>query len=110
MKSNKLEDDWSKDVEQGSDSKGRNCRYIDKQNCYGWTALMQAASYGHMGCVLYLLQQGANMELLNAWGVSVLVLASQGGHFGIVNTLLSWGAKVSSGCDMWGFNFKLNFG
>ena len=86
--------------EAESGSGGRGPRYIDRQNSYGWTALMQAASYGHTGSVLYLLQQGADTKLVNAWGVSALVLASQGGHFGVVNTLLSRGAMVGWGAKV----------
>ena len=77
---------------EGQERKRRS--YIDQQNSYGWTALMQAASYGHSGCILHLLQRGASLHILNAWGASVLVVASQGGHFGIVHALLSRGAKV----------------
>ena len=69
-------------------------KYIDRQNRYGWSALMQAACYGHSGAVVLLLEKGANPHLLNAWRTSALVLASQGGHFGVVHTLLSHGVKI----------------
>lgn len=69
-------------------------RYVDLQNRYGWTALMQACCYGHSGAVVLLLQKGANVQLCNNWKASSLVLASQGGHFGVVHTLLNHGAKV----------------
>ena len=69
-------------------------KYIDQQNRYGWTALMQAACYGHSGAVVLLLQKGADPHLLNAWKTSSLVVAAQGGHFGVVHALLSNGAKV----------------
>ena len=76
-------------------------KYVDLQNRYGWTALMQAACYGHSGSVVLLLQRGANVHLTNDWGVSALVLASQGGHFGVVHTLINHGAKV---CESWCVN------
>ena len=69
-------------------------RYVDLQNRYGWTALMQASCYGHSGVVVLLLQRVADVQLCNNWKASSLVLASQGGHFGVVHTLLNHGAKV----------------
>lgn len=76
---------------------GDGAKYIDAQNQYGWTALMQAACYGHSDCVQLLLQRGANLQLSNSWKVSCLVIASQGGHFGVVHTLINNGAKVGIG-------------
>ena len=75
------------------DKEGK-ARYVDQQNRYGWTALMQASCYGHSGAVVLLLQRAADVQLCNAWKVSSLVLASQGGHFGIVHSLINHGAKV----------------
>lgn len=69
-------------------------KYVDLQNRYGWTALMQACCYGHSGAVVFLLQRGVDVQLSNAWKVSSLVVASQGGHFGVVHTLINHGAKV----------------
>lgn len=74
------------------ESKG--LKYINLQNHYGWTALMQAASYGHLGSVVLLIQQGADLQVVNSWKASALVLASQGGHFGVVHTLINHGTKV----------------
>ena len=67
---------------------------MDLQNRYGWTALMQAAAYGHSGCVVLLLQRGADVSLLNGWNTSALVMASQGGYFGVVYSLINHGAQV----------------
>lgn len=53
------------------------------QNLYGWTALMQAACYGHLTCVMLLVQYKADVKLCNNWGASALVGAAQGG-FGTV--------------------------
>lgn len=81
----------------GLEKEGEGPRYIDLQNRYGWTALMQAACYGHSSAVLLLLQRGAELELKNSWKVSALVLASQGGHFGVTHTLINQGAGVREG-------------
>eukprot|EP00731_Ephydatia_muelleri_P026241 Em0018g341a len=65
------------------------------QNAYGWTALMQAACYGHLGSVLLLLQGGAEVNAKNCWGTTALVGAAQGGFSTIVQHLLTHGAAVN---------------
>ena len=70
-------------------------KYIDQQNVYGWTALMQAACYGHLNVVIPLIQRGADVNVKNTWGASALVGASQGGFFGVVHKLLNVGAEVN---------------
>ena len=72
-------------------------RYIDRQNHYGWTALMQAAVNGHLNSVLQLLRHGARVDIQNAWGATALVIASQGGCFGVVHTLINHDANVNEG-------------
>ena len=79
---------------------GDGVKYIDAQNQYGWTALMQAACYGHSDCVQLLLQRGADLHIKNSWKVSCLVIASQGGHFSVVHTLINHGAKVTMECRL----------
>lgn len=44
---------------------------------------MQAACYGHLTCVMLLVQYKADVKLCNNWGASALVGAAQGG-FGTV--------------------------
>ncbi len=70
-------------------------KYCDQQNIYGWTALMQAACYGHMNVVISLIQRGANVNIQNTWGASALVGASQGGFYGVVHKLLNVGAEAN---------------
>ena len=72
-------------------------RYIDRQNDYGWTALMQAAINGHLNSVLLLLHHGARVDIKNGWGATALVVASKGGSFGVVHTLINHGANVDQG-------------
>ena len=40
---------------------------------------MQAACYGHLTCVMLLVQHKADVRLCNSWGASALVGAAQGG-------------------------------
>jgi hypothetical protein len=72
-------------------------RYIDRQNDYGWTALMQAAINGHLNSVLLLLHHGARVDIKNGWGATALAVASKGGSFGVVHTLINHGANVDQG-------------
>lgn len=57
---------------------------VNSRNLYGWTALLQAACYGRLPCVMLLLQSGADATATNSWGVSPLVGAAQGGFPTIV--------------------------
>ena len=72
-------------------------RYVDRQNHYGWTALMQAAINGHLNSVLLLLHHGARVDIQNCWGATALVVACQSGCFGVVHTLINHGANVNQG-------------
>lgn len=77
--------------------------YVNLQNRYGWTALMQACCYGHSGSVVQLLQREADVQFCNAWKASSLVVASQGGHFGVVHILINHGAKVRASLGRGGY-------
>ena len=57
---------------------------------------MQAACYGHLACVVLLLQSGANMNLRNRWGSDVLVAAAQGG-FGTIVQVRGAGRRRGGG-------------
>lgn len=45
---------------------------------------MQAACYGHLTCVMLLVQYKADVRLCNNWGASALVGAAQGGFDTVV--------------------------
>lgn len=45
---------------------------------------MQAACYGHLTCVMLLVQYKADVKLCNNWGASALVGAAQGGFSTVV--------------------------
>ena len=45
---------------------------------------MQAACYGHLMCVMQLVQFKADIHLVNSWGASALVGAAQGGFDTVV--------------------------
>ena len=51
------------------------------------TPLMHAAEKGHMNCVKYLLQNGAQLDLKDKWGRTALKLASKKKHDSIVKLL-----------------------
>ena len=45
---------------------------------------MQASCYGHLTCVMLLVQYKADVHLCNSWGASALVGAAQGGFDTVV--------------------------
>ena len=49
---------------------------VDLQNSLGYTALMDAALYGHLSIVLVLLQHSANPDLQDLEGGTALILAA----------------------------------
>ena len=53
----------------------------------GVTAMMWAASMGHVDIVKYLHQAGANINIKNMWGDSALDLAAELGHSAVVQYL-----------------------
>ena len=59
------------------------------------TALMLAAQGGHTNIVQYLLDEGADVNKLDAYGSSALMYASSHGHTETVRLLLSYGADVN---------------
>ncbi len=71
---------------------------VNEQNVYGWTALMQAACYGHLPSVVLLLQNGANVNVRNSWGATALVGAAQGGFITVaqVSYTASGFSKISN--------------
>jgi ankyrin repeat protein len=61
----------------------------------GRTAVMVAASVGHLALVDLLLAAGANLHQSDASGHTALSLAATGGHLEVLNKLLHAGASVS---------------
>ena len=55
------------------------------------TALMKAAGQGHIEVVRFLVEQGADPNILNTQGQSALMFAAAGGHFAVVIFLLDSG-------------------
>ena len=55
------------------------------------TALMKAAGQGHLEVVRFLVEQGADPNILNTQGQSALMFAAAGGHFAVVIFLLDSG-------------------
>jgi ankyrin repeat protein len=60
------------------------------------TAVMKASESGHLETVLFLLENGANVNDVDGTAVkqSSLILASQQGHLDVVRTLLNAGADI----------------
>ena len=61
---------------------------VDLQNSFGGTALMGAASYGHLSILLVLLQHSANPDLQDTDGSTALMAAADQGHEACVKALL----------------------
>ena len=60
------------------------------------TALMKAAGQGHIEVVRFLVEQGADPNILNTQGQNALMFAAAGGHFAVVIFLLDRGANARS--------------
>ena len=58
--------------------------------------LRNAAEHGNISAVKYLMQSGANVNMLDTNGVSPLLLACKGNHLDIVEILLNYTANINS--------------
>mmetsp|Transcript_10830 Transcript_10830/g.16130 ORF Transcript_10830/g.16130 Transcript_10830/m.16130 type:complete len:342 (+) Transcript_10830:108-1133(+) len=68
---------------------------IDSTNRkWGWTALMAAASNGHLKCVRYLVKCKACINAQEKAGWTALMLAARSGKFDVVEYLISAGADI----------------
>ena len=72
---------------------------VDLPNSFGYTALMEAAGYGHASVVLLLLQHSANPNMQSRSGIyqggdTALMVAANQGHEECVQTLLHAGADT----------------
>jgi ankyrin repeat protein len=68
---------------------------ISSKNNYGVSALIFAANNGHVDCVRYLLERGANIDDRSNNGKSSLLWAARWGHVEVVRLLLEYGANSS---------------
>ncbi|XP_048581255.1 ankyrin repeat domain-containing protein 50 [Nematostella vectensis] len=62
---------------------------INHASKHGLTALQQAAWDGHVDLVNFLLEQGADLSLVDSNGYTALHLASQSGHLDVVSLLVN---------------------
>ena len=60
----------------------------------GWTPLIYAATGGHDAVVIYLLDQGANVNAVSANGTTALMMAVREGHASTFDVLLRRGADI----------------
>ena len=73
-------------------------KYI--KNNDGYDALLYASELGHLDIVKYLLEHGANINVMNNKGKSPLYLACQNGHKDVVDYLFNCGKSI---------DYKLNY-
>lgn len=69
---------------------------IDLKDEGGYTLLMTAALYGHIGIIKLLLSMDADINAATTWGATALTRAAQDGKPEIVKFLLANGANVNS--------------
>lgn len=67
---------------------------IDALGLYGWTALHQAASCGHVDITIALLENGANPNIQDNQQCTPIHLAARNGHLEIVRILCRYGARL----------------
>lgn len=74
---------------------------IDQQNKLGLSALILAASFGHLEMVRLLLDRGAPINHQTEWGRTALIFAASRGHLDMVRLLLDRGAAINHQTE-WG--------
>ncbi|CAF0957106.1 unnamed protein product [Rotaria sordida] len=70
---------------------GDNINILD---CHGWTPLHNAAYYGHIDIVRYLLDHKANINARTNNGITALINACYNKYFDIIEILLIYGAQI----------------
>lgn len=73
-----------------------NFSYLNTQDSFGWSPLIQAASDGHVSTVASLLKAGADLKIVNDHGDSALHVAVHHCHLNVVNTLVTAGADLKA--------------
>ena len=68
----------------------------EKDNEYGWTALMAAALNGRTDVLQILLEKSSHVDAKDNFGWTSLIIASRSGHTDIVRALLDAGADVNA--------------
>ena len=71
------------------------------------TALMKAAGQGHIEVVRFLVEQGADPNILNTQGQNALMFAAAGGHFAVVIFLLDSGGYESERRNPISYRYEL---
>lgn len=69
--------------------------HVNMRDKYGCTALIAAASNGHVKVVKMLLSYGAYIDQQKSDGMTALMIAAQKGHIKVVKKLLQAGAQVN---------------
>ncbi|WP_133406345.1 ankyrin repeat domain-containing protein [Parashewanella tropica] len=67
---------------------------VNASDSQGWTALMNAASYGDIDTVKLLLKHQVDVNVVNHDGKTALYCAADGGHSDVVSLLLEHGASA----------------
>lgn len=60
---------------------------LDASDDMGWTALMQAASFGHLDVVKLLVDCGADANVADLNGLTALSVAAKSGHLEVQDWL-----------------------
>jgi ankyrin repeat protein len=69
---------------------------VDNADSRGWTALHNAAWYGHVSCVKYFVEMHANVNARNEYGLTPLHWAAENGSLDVVRVLLDAGASIDT--------------
>jgi len=74
---------------------------VDVEDCFGETALHQAAENGHLSVAQLLISQGSDINKRSKWSSSTpLHLSCYEGHHTLVELLISHGADVNARDDV----------
>ena len=74
---------------------------VNASSADGFTALIIAASKGHVEILKILLNAGADTSIQNEHGATALHYAAQNGHVEILKALLDAGADVNIKCELY---------
>lgn len=74
----------------------KNPQLVDSKDKYGWTPLQIAAARGHIDIVKYLVEKGADVNIVDTYGFSALHLAALKGDNRVFEWLVDHGAVLKS--------------